>query len=361
MFFFLSFVSLLVSSTEAPQQLMVKPGQNVTLQCQQSHPGTLTLLTWTRNDLQKDDFVFFFRENRPYRQYQHESFRGRVELRDSSSIKDGDFSVVLQNVSSEDAGTYRCRIVMRNPGGSSSEFEHFINLTVSGEETPEEGGGPKFGVMTLGTDAIIALIISVSVLGMVLIIFAAVQMKRKSRTPSTLHADTDEEKTPMQSEMVVIPSVPLSSPNLPAMDAVAPVPISGSRWAMGEGDPGQVISLLQGNDSPSLVPTGEKQTPETRPGSKNVKPDSLSRLYSADQPETPEPVLPASCTVGVVSWEITDLINAALASEPDPDEREISVRSVQHHIRRCQRVWKDTIATLNRSSASSKLQETPGP
>jgi len=55
-----------------------------------------------------------------------------------------------------------------------------------------------------------------------------------------------------------------------------------------------------------------------RPGSKNIKPDSLSRLYSTDQSETPEPVLPASCTVGVVTWEITDLINSALASEPDP-------------------------------------------
>jgi len=55
-----------------------------------------------------------------------------------------------------------------------------------------------------------------------------------------------------------------------------------------------------------------------RPGSKNIKPDSLSRLYSVDQSETPEPVLPASCTVGVVTWEITDLINSALASEPDP-------------------------------------------
>ncbi|XP_038143525.1 uncharacterized protein LOC119785151 [Cyprinodon tularosa] len=36
------------------------------------------------------------------------------------------------------------------------------------------------------------------------------------------------------------------------------------------------------------------------------------------------------------------------------DEREITVRSVHHHIRRCQRVWKDTIATLNRSSATKK-------
>ncbi|XP_015258675.1 PREDICTED: uncharacterized protein LOC107103468 [Cyprinodon variegatus] len=36
------------------------------------------------------------------------------------------------------------------------------------------------------------------------------------------------------------------------------------------------------------------------------------------------------------------------------DEREISVLSVNHHIRRCQRVWRDTIASLNRSSETTK-------
>lgn len=38
-----------------------------------------------------------------------------------------------------------------------------------------------------------------------------------------------------------------------------------------------------------------------RPGSKNVKPDALSRIYSSD-PVTnePEPILPLSCVLGAV-------------------------------------------------------------
>ncbi|XP_038153093.1 uncharacterized protein LOC119791199 [Cyprinodon tularosa] len=36
------------------------------------------------------------------------------------------------------------------------------------------------------------------------------------------------------------------------------------------------------------------------------------------------------------------------------DEREISVRSVHHHIRRCHRTWDETISALNRSSANNK-------
>ncbi|XP_038133603.1 E3 SUMO-protein ligase ZBED1-like, partial [Cyprinodon tularosa] len=36
------------------------------------------------------------------------------------------------------------------------------------------------------------------------------------------------------------------------------------------------------------------------------------------------------------------------------DEREISVPSVNHHIRRCQSVWRDTIASLNRSPVTTK-------
>ncbi|MED6239812.1 hypothetical protein ATANTOWER_011491 [Ataeniobius toweri] len=51
-------------------------------------------------------------------------------------MKDGDFSVVLQNVSTNDAGTYEYLIKTRNPGGHS-EQRHVINLTVSGDEHPE--------------------------------------------------------------------------------------------------------------------------------------------------------------------------------------------------------------------------------
>uniref|UniRef100_A0A096M8A1 Gypsy retrotransposon integrase-like protein 1 n=1 Tax=Poecilia formosa TaxID=48698 RepID=A0A096M8A1_POEFO len=56
-----------------------------------------------------------------------------------------------------------------------------------------------------------------------------------------------------------------------------------------------------------------------RPGSKNIKPDALSRIYAPDDSnEGPAPVLPSSCTVGVVSWEIEDVIRQAHQAEPPP-------------------------------------------
>uniref|UniRef100_A0A3P8R7J1 Gypsy retrotransposon integrase-like protein 1 n=1 Tax=Astatotilapia calliptera TaxID=8154 RepID=A0A3P8R7J1_ASTCA len=56
-----------------------------------------------------------------------------------------------------------------------------------------------------------------------------------------------------------------------------------------------------------------------RPGSRNIKPDALSRLYSPDS-EAPPPatILPASCVVGALTWEIEETIRQALPGDPDP-------------------------------------------
>lgn len=56
-----------------------------------------------------------------------------------------------------------------------------------------------------------------------------------------------------------------------------------------------------------------------RPGSKNTKPDALSRLYSPDDSDRhPVSILPPSCSVASVTWEIEDLIKQALVTAPDP-------------------------------------------
>lgn len=41
------------------------------------------------------------------------------------------------------------------------------------------------------------------------------------------------------------------------------------------------------------------------PGSKNAKPDALSRQFSADLPEPdPGPIFPPSCVVGAATWQV---------------------------------------------------------
>ncbi|KAK7879248.1 hypothetical protein WMY93_033967 [Mugilogobius chulae] len=70
-----------------------------------------------------------------------------------------------------------------------------------------------------------------------------------------------------------------------------------------------------------------------RPGSRNIKPDALSRLSAPDIPESPptsilpatcfieddsSPDPPASCLVGSVHWEIERVVREALRAQPDP-------------------------------------------
>ena len=56
-----------------------------------------------------------------------------------------------------------------------------------------------------------------------------------------------------------------------------------------------------------------------RPGSKNGKPDALSRMYSPDPaPEAPSNILPSSCTVGAVTWGIEGKVQRANANITRP-------------------------------------------
>uniref|UniRef100_A0A8C7YF90 Gypsy retrotransposon integrase-like protein 1 n=1 Tax=Oryzias sinensis TaxID=183150 RepID=A0A8C7YF90_9TELE len=54
-----------------------------------------------------------------------------------------------------------------------------------------------------------------------------------------------------------------------------------------------------------------------RPGSKNQKPDALSCQFTLDAPTLPQPILPSSCTLDAVSWEIEDNVLEA-QQQPDP-------------------------------------------
>ncbi|XP_005754545.1 sodium channel subunit beta-3-like [Pundamilia nyererei] len=110
-------------------------GADVTLQCQITTDERISVLKWSRPDLNTDGYVYFYRNKRSYENYQHPSFHGRVKLRDPE-MKDGDVSVILKNVTFNDTGMYECHIAVRNPVRSKrahTEISHFIELTVTGE------------------------------------------------------------------------------------------------------------------------------------------------------------------------------------------------------------------------------------
>ena len=49
-----------------------------------------------------------------------------------------------------------------------------------------------------------------------------------------------------------------------------------------------------------------------RPGSQNVKPDALSRLYSPVDPGTyPETILPPTCLIATLTWEVESAVRLA--------------------------------------------------
>ncbi|XP_030581868.1 coxsackievirus and adenovirus receptor homolog [Archocentrus centrarchus] len=114
-------------------------GGDATLQCQAPRGAVITVLEWSKTDLSSDDYVFFYRNDRSYEKYQHPSFRGRVELLEPS-MKDGDVSVVLKNVTVNDAGTYRCRIIMSSTGNSDRVFSEDRLLRVTEPDHREEVG-----------------------------------------------------------------------------------------------------------------------------------------------------------------------------------------------------------------------------
>lgn len=163
-------VPVLVS---AFKELKVRPGEDPILQCQSPRDDVIILLEWRRSDLKSDSYVFFFQNQRPYENYQHEFFKGRVELRDPS-MKDGDVSVILKNVSTSDTGTYECEITARNQEGVITETKHSVNLTVTtsgftDEDTKDGGDKDKF---------LPVIILSVLILLMIITAFSIIKDNR---------------------------------------------------------------------------------------------------------------------------------------------------------------------------------------
>ncbi|CAI5671403.1 unnamed protein product [Oreochromis niloticus] len=86
----------------------VRSGQNITLPCRA--PKNNKSVMWSRADL-KTKNVFLYRDGHFVPDNQHPSFKNRVDLRDRQ-MKDGDVSLILKNVTINDAATYVCHVLM---------------------------------------------------------------------------------------------------------------------------------------------------------------------------------------------------------------------------------------------------------
>ena len=80
-----------------------------------------------------------------------------------------------------------------------------------------------------------------------------------------------------------------------------------------------------------------------RPGSQNVKADSLSRMYDTEEWSTdPAPIIPASCLVAPVVWEVEADIERASRSEPTPTQCPVGREYVPFDVRDRLICWAHT-------------------
>uniref|UniRef100_A0A3P9MQ90 Gypsy retrotransposon integrase-like protein 1 n=1 Tax=Oryzias latipes TaxID=8090 RepID=A0A3P9MQ90_ORYLA len=56
-----------------------------------------------------------------------------------------------------------------------------------------------------------------------------------------------------------------------------------------------------------------------RPGSRNTKPDALSRQFSPDDTTSSNTIIPSTCIVGSLTWDIENRVINAQGEEPKPD------------------------------------------
>ncbi|XP_037614948.1 programmed cell death 1 ligand 1-like isoform X8 [Sebastes umbrosus] len=85
----------------------VNPGENVILECDAGN-ASIDVVEWTRDDLESK-YVLLVVDGHPEPDEQHPSFKDRVELEDRK-MENGNVSIILKNVSSNDSGKYECRV-----------------------------------------------------------------------------------------------------------------------------------------------------------------------------------------------------------------------------------------------------------
>uniref|UniRef100_A0A3P8Q496 Ig-like domain-containing protein n=1 Tax=Astatotilapia calliptera TaxID=8154 RepID=A0A3P8Q496_ASTCA len=153
---------------EFDHDVQVKLGDDVTLQCQISTDEIISVLKWSRADLNTDGYVYFYRNKRSYENYQHPSFYGRVKLRDPE-MKDGDVSLILKNVTFNDAGMYECHVAL--DGVKEEEAQRDVDDT--------------FEVETSTTLKVVLAVVAAAAVGVAVLGFAALWRFKRSKSQLT--------------------------------------------------------------------------------------------------------------------------------------------------------------------------------
>ncbi|XP_039882940.1 selection and upkeep of intraepithelial T-cells protein 1-like [Simochromis diagramma] len=141
----LLFVGLFVFVSAAQKNITAESGENLTLTCQVPN-NNIRAVEWSRADLESRQ-VLLYRDGHFDTTNQHLSFKNRVDLQDRQ-MKDGDVSLILNNVTINDTGTYECRVFSkeRNNKPISSIYLHVDPPGQTGGDTEDGSVGLKVGL-----------------------------------------------------------------------------------------------------------------------------------------------------------------------------------------------------------------------
>uniref|UniRef100_A0A668SRJ5 Ig-like domain-containing protein n=1 Tax=Oreochromis aureus TaxID=47969 RepID=A0A668SRJ5_OREAU len=129
------------------KNITVQSGQTVSLPCQApNNKGTIRVVRWTKPGLQNEN-VYLYVDRRFYLEEQNPSFKNRVDLQDRQ-MKDGNVSLILKDVTVNDAGTYKCliRVLL-----AASTNDHINNITLR-VVPPGEGEAASWLLMFVSKD-----------------------------------------------------------------------------------------------------------------------------------------------------------------------------------------------------------------
>uniref|UniRef100_A0A3Q4GBW2 Ig-like domain-containing protein n=1 Tax=Neolamprologus brichardi TaxID=32507 RepID=A0A3Q4GBW2_NEOBR len=150
--------------------ITAESGQNVTLPCQAPH-NNIIVVEWSRADLESE-YVILYRDGHFVPDNQHPSFKNRVDLQDRQ-MKDGDVSLILKNVTINDAETYECRVFMRGANRRKRLTPHtcFSPAGQPGGHT-EDGGkedrGKEDGYVGLIVGLVVSAVLLLAVVGVLI-------------------------------------------------------------------------------------------------------------------------------------------------------------------------------------------------
>ncbi|XP_035989313.1 uncharacterized protein LOC118561364 isoform X2 [Fundulus heteroclitus] len=132
----LVFSLLLFTFSVSTGQIIIRaePGGKVILPCRADENKDVRVVEWRRTDLESDHYLLLYRNSQFDPEGQPPSFRNRVDLLD---VENGDVSLVLKNVKTDDTGTYECRVIQRGTNLLDTEPISIINLRV---EAGNKGG-----------------------------------------------------------------------------------------------------------------------------------------------------------------------------------------------------------------------------